>query len=108
MTLLYHITTVQEIERAARAGKYVPENFEVDGFIHCAYSNQLKSVAEARFRGRNDLALVEIDASRLDCHVVESDACFPHICGSLPMGAVTAVRTISIPERGSFEVPCNR
>jgi uncharacterized protein (DUF952 family) len=107
MTLIYHITTVQEIERAARVGKYLPASFEVDGFIHCAYSNQLRSVAEAKFRGKADLALLEIDSSRLDCPVVEGDATFPHIHGPLPMEAVTAIRNLSIPESGSFELPCN-
>ena len=105
MTLIYHITTVQEIERAARVGKYLPANFEADGFIHCAYSNQLRSVAAAKFRGKADLALVEIDSCRLDCPVVEGDAAFPHIHGPLPMEAVTAIRHISIPESGSFELP---
>jgi uncharacterized protein (DUF952 family) len=107
MTLIYHITTVQEIERAARVGEYLPANFEADGFIHCSYSNQLRSVAEAKFRGRADLALLEIDSSRLDVPVVEGDTTFPHIYGPLPMEAVTAIRDLSIPESGFFELPCS-
>jgi uncharacterized protein (DUF952 family) len=79
MTLIYHITTVQEIESAARVGEYLPANFEVDGFVHCAYSNQIRSVAEAKFRGKAELALLEIDSSLLDCPVVEGDASFPHL-----------------------------
>ena len=107
MTLIYHITTMPAIERAARVGVYVPDHFEADGFIHCAYSNQLRSVAEAKFRGEDNLALLEIDSSRLECSVIEGDGRFPHIHGVLPMEAVMDIREISVPVTGSFELPCN-
>jgi uncharacterized protein (DUF952 family) len=107
MTLIYHITTMPKMERAARVAVYVPDHFEADGFIHCAYSHQLRSVAEAKFRGEDNLALLEIDSSRLACSVIEGGGGFPHIHGVLPMEAVAAIREISVPVTGPFELPCN-
>jgi uncharacterized protein (DUF952 family) len=60
-------------------GEYLSANFEAQGFIHCAYSNQFRSVIEAKFRGEDDLALLEIDSSRLECSVKVGDGGFSHI-----------------------------
>lgn len=110
---IYHIAMLDEVEHAARSGSYAPESLRVEGFIHCSYAHQIRGVAEAKFRGRDKLALLEIDRSRLDASVVDENLFggserFPHLYGSLPMTAVLSIREIAVPEHGFFELPCVR
>ena len=93
-------------------GEYVPPTFESDGFIHCSYGSQVKAVADTYFRGRKDLALLEIDPSLVksrvvDEHLVGGEKLYPHIYGSLPMSAVISIRELVCQKDGTFKLPCN-
>jgi uncharacterized protein (DUF952 family) len=112
MKRIYHIALLSDIERAGRVGEYIPPTFESDGFIHCSYGNQVKAVADAFFRGHEDLALVEIDPASVVSRIVDENLVggkelYPHIYGSLPMSAVTSLRELVCQEDGSFKLPCN-
>ena len=67
MMPIFHITSRAEAEKALRTGTYVSTAFHHDGFIHCSYARQLTRVADARFPGRSDLVLLEIDRDRVGC-----------------------------------------
>ncbi len=112
MTPIFHITTRAEADEARRAGTYVAAAFPSEGFIHCSYARQLAGVADARFRGRQDLVLLEIDRGRVGCAVVDENLeggpeLFPHVYGPLPMSAVTAVHAFPCGPDGTFELPAS-
>jgi len=112
MSPIYHIAPAAHIERAARAGQYVPDAFATDGFIHCSRAHQVKRVADAYFAGQRNLVLLEIDPSKLTCPVVDENLTggadlYPHIYGPLPMTAVISVRELLSDAQGSFSLPCN-
>ena len=95
--MIYHITSAGEARAAGESGEYAPEAFALEGFIHCSYAHQLPSVANARFKGRTGLVLLEIDPAQLNCKVVDENLeggteLFPHIYGRLPMSAVVRIR----------------
>ena len=110
MMPLYHITTRSEAVAAEQSGEYIPTAFAADGFIHCSHARQVVWVANQRFRGRQDLVLLEIDPARLSCPVVEEnleggEELFPHIYGPLPFSAVVWVHAFPCEGQGSFELP---
>jgi uncharacterized protein (DUF952 family) len=110
MNTIYHITSSEEIESARQAGSYAPKAFAADGFIHCSYPHQIHEVANRRFVGRSDLALLEIDRGRLSCDVLDENLeggaeLFPHIYGRLPMAAVVRVHPFPCRADGRFELP---
>jgi uncharacterized protein (DUF952 family) len=108
---IYHIAPAAEIERAARSGGYAPSSVATVGFIHCCYGQQLSGVADRLFRGEENLLLLEIDPTRVNCRVVVEnldgrDELFPHVYGELPMTAVLAIRELRCTPDGGFNMPC--
>jgi uncharacterized protein (DUF952 family) len=110
MTTIFHITTLEEADAAARVHSYAPQAFADEGFIHCSYPHQIRAVANRRFAGRSDLVLLEIDPQRLSCRVVAENLeggteQFPHIYGRLPISAVMRVVAFPCGSDGRFELP---
>jgi len=106
---LYHITSAREADEAERSGTYVPAAFGREGFIHCSYAHQVLATANRIFRGRQDLVLLEIDATKVACDVVEENLeggaqLFPHIYGHLEMSAVVRVHDFPCDANGGFSV----
>ena len=94
--------------KAAACGTYVPEGFEAEGFVHCSYATQVSWVANARFKDRTDLVLLEIDPGLLTCKVIDENLeggseLFPHIYGPLPMSAVTGIHEFPCDFAGRFD-----
>jgi len=107
---IFHITTAREARDAAQSGTYAPEAFDADGFIHCSYARQVRSVANRFLAGAADLVLLEIDCSRLTCRVVDENLeggtdLFPHVYGRLPMSAVVHVHEFPCGADGRFDWP---
>jgi uncharacterized protein (DUF952 family) len=109
MRRLYHITSKREVQEARVKGIYIPTAFPSEGFIHCSYEHQVIATANRIFRGRGDLALLEIDPAKLDCRVVEENLeggseLFPHIYGPLKMTAVIAVHEFHCDSDGTLSI----
>ena len=80
-----------------------------EGFIHCSFATQVAAIANLLYSGRDDVVLLEIDTSRLQCPVrIENvdggEAVYPHIYGPLPAAAVVSVRLIPRRGDGSLDV----
>src|SRR4030095_1542088 len=93
MTVLFHITTRRDWERAMRAGIYTAASLDGDGFIHCATATQHAAGAHAALRGRPGLVLLLVDSERLTAEVRFEQAApggeaFPHVYGPLDLDAV--------------------
>lgn len=110
MRPLYHITTEAEFNAAKAFGKYYPEKFEEEGFIHCSHLHQVVKVANARFAGLAGLVLIEIEPTKLSSEVIEEDLydaneLFPHIYGPLELQAVIKVHQFPCELDNSFKLP---
>lgn len=110
MNPIFHITSRTEAAEALRSGEYVPETYDVDGFIHCSYAHQLTRVANHIFGARSDLVVLEIDRTALSCDVVDENLeggveLFPHIYGRLPMSAVVRIHDLPCRSDGRFDLP---
>ncbi len=98
--LIYHITSAEEWNLAQSKGEYEPRQFADEGFIHCSYSHQLKTVVKRFFQGQQNLVVLEINPAALKCDVIEENLeggteLYPHVYGKLPLDAVVNCHPIA-------------
>jgi len=108
--MIFHITTREAWDAAARAGEYPGDTLDVEGFIHCSEQHQVAGVANVRFAGRDDLVLLQIDPSKVRAEIRYEDApdgsgTFPHIYGPLNADAVARVVAYRSNDDGLFGEP---
>jgi uncharacterized protein (DUF952 family) len=116
--LILHITSKKEWLDAKKRGEYVAPSLETEGFIHCSTEKQVLHVANAFYRGQNDLVLLKLDEAKLKPEIKweppagpkapghsDSDL-FPHIYGAVNLTAVASVLDLEPdPASGSFSLP---
>lgn len=108
MQRIFHITSRTAWTEALANAHYEGDTLKSEGFIHCSEAQQVLRVANARFQGRRELVLLEIDPALLAAELRYEDGgggeLFPHIYGPLNCNAVTAVRDFAPDESGTFGV----
>ena len=109
MSIIFHIANREVWERDSH-GYYEPEQFAIDGFIHCSTPEQLLPVANLRFRGQLELVLLEIDTDLVTPEIRYENLegglkLFPHIYGQLERKAVLRVREFTPGLDGFFSMP---
>ena len=110
---LYHIIGRDDWAEAERLGRYAPDGYAIEGFIHLSKGDQLLRPANLLYRARNDLSLLRIDPERLRAELLYEpgshgeDELFPHLYGALNLDAV--IGTIAFPPNpdGSFDLPAD-
>lgn len=116
--MILHITSRAEWSAAQARGEYIAPSLQTEGFIHCSTDKQVAHVANAFYRGRNDLVLLMIDEAKLKPElkweppaglpapgISESDS-FPHIFGPINLTAVASVLDfVPDPVSGTFTLP---
>ncbi len=107
MTAIFHIVAEPDWRAACAQGSYRPPSLEQEGFVHFSYRDQVARTANARFRGRTDLLVVEVDPARLPYPVVDEDLYgsnedFPHVYGAIPTAAAVAEHRLGATADGGF------
>ena len=115
--MILHITSRAEWVDAQTHGEYIAPSLSTEGFIHCSTEKQVLHVANAFYRGRNDLVLLKLDESKLKpdlkweppagppaLGISESDL-FPHIFGPINLTAVVSVLDFVPDSAGTFILP---
>lgn len=69
MSVLFHIATARDWERAADTGTYTTASLHRDGIIGCSSAAHHAAVANHWFAGRTDLVLLLVDTDRLQSEV---------------------------------------
>jgi len=117
--IVYHITTRTEWQAALEAGVYTSPTLDSAGFIHASTVEQVIPVANAFYRGQEDLILLVINAALLRSdlrweppdHIAETDApvpeqgLFPHIYGPIALDSVVEVLDLLVDSAGVFDLP---
>lgn len=104
---IYHITRRDEWKAALEFGEYRTGSLDTEGFIHCSLRRQVLPVANAFYRGQEDLVLLEIDPALVSAdirHEGEADH-FPHIYGPVNIDAVLRLAEFLPQPDGSFAFP---
>ena len=112
---LFHIASRSQWEDARHREAYRAETLESEGFIHCSTIHQVLPVADALFRGQQDLVLLLIDSSKVLAPLVyeagasiggtsvgETSERYPHFYGPLNREAVLAVYDLLPDAHGKF------
>jgi len=116
--VIYHIALEAEWESALEAGEYrsstLGRALEDEGFLHAAYGNQVRGVAEAFYGEVSEpLVLLTIDERRLtvplrveavDHQEGQADG-YPHIYGPLDVAAVVMATPLLRHRPGALELP---
>ena len=90
---IYHIAISAHWRAQKDSGHYQPDAFVGEGFIHCAFIQQLDGVAERYFKGVGELVILGINCNlltvELRCeNLLGASELFPHIYGPLNTDAV--------------------
>lgn len=112
--MILHITSKAEWLEAQQRGEYIAPSLQSEGFIHCSTENQVLHVANAFYRGRNDLVLLNVNEAELKPElkweppagkpapgISDSDK-FPHIFGPINLTAVASVLDLVPDAKGEF------
>lgn len=107
--LIFHITTRKEWKKYQKGGRYSPENFEQEGFIHASRGNQLEETANRFFSNRNKILLLVIDMARLVPEVQyeedpETGEQYPHIYGPVNIDAIVDKLDVYAEKEGEFRI----
>ena len=101
--MILHITSKQEWLEAQTRGEYSAPSLQTEGFIHCSTENQVLHVANAFYRGRNDLVLLKLDEAKIKPELkweppagppapgISNSDKFPHIFGPINLTAIASV-----------------
>ncbi len=116
--MILHITSKSEWEQAQQRGEYIAPSLQTEGFIHCSTENQVLHVANAFYRGRNDLVLLKLDEAQLKPELkweppagspapgISDSDLFPHIFGPINLTAVASVLNFEPDSAsGNFSLP---
>ncbi len=108
---MFHIIDEELWNNTKGGSEYVPQRYEIDGFIHLSGLHQVLRPANLLYQGRDDLLLLEISVAALTAELRYEpgshgeDEMFPHLYGALNIDAVQAVHGFGCLPDGSFELP---
>jgi uncharacterized protein (DUF952 family) len=100
-TVIYKIVPAALWQEAQARGEFAGSPVDVqDGFIHFSTAEQVADTARKHFAGQQDLLLVTIDATQLPLRwePARGGQLFPHLYGPLPLWAVRAVESFTVPD----------
>jgi len=107
VTVLYHLTTRSEWERARTFPEYTAPSLAAQGFLHASASlEQLLWVANRRFPGAQDVVVLCIDRALVKAEIRYEHGGhkepFPHVYGPLNTDAIVEVRRLRQDRAGAF------
>jgi uncharacterized protein (DUF952 family) len=115
--MIFHITTADHWQTAQRLGQYQADSLTTEGFIHGAERHQVLDVANAFYRGKDNLVVLKIDPHKLNAPVrweapvhpqadqadqVSNHQHFPHIYGAINLDAVSGVSVLVAGDDGRY------
>lgn len=119
--MILHITSKKQWDKAQVSGLYYPDNFTLDGFIHCSSAAQVLGVANNFYAGQTDLLLMCIDPKKVEAPLkyeppihphggydpspTDTIDLYPHIYGPLNLDAVVMVEDFVARPDGRFDLP---
>lgn len=110
---LFHLALAADWAEAFKTGEYRTSTLGMTldevGYIHASHAHQVQGVADAFYRGRDDVILLAIDPERVPSEIREdldprSGQRFPHLYGALPVGAVVAAHSVGLAADGTLDL----
>lgn len=109
-SVAYKIETEDAWAQAQRAGLYEGSPLDrADGFIHLSSRNQTRETAAKWFTRQTGLVLLRVDLEAIGASVrweaSRGGELFPHVYGTLPLSAVSAMWALPLSPDGSHIFP---
>ena len=110
-SVVFHIISSKNWAEAQEFGRYAPDRFDIEGFIHLSKKSQILRPANLLYKGQRDLSLLVIDVALLQAKLVYEPGShgetelFPHLYGELNLDAVTNIIRFRCEPDGSFALP---
>jgi len=105
--MIYHIVLEKDYLPSIKGDSYIPSNFNVDGFVHCALEVSVITVANDYYSNTEDrLLLLKLDPKKLKSQTkyepampgkgagtrhISTSVVFPHIYGPIEHSAVDGI-----------------
>jgi uncharacterized protein (DUF952 family) len=110
MSLIYHIAEEEAVQKAIATGFYQVESLISEGFIHCSTKEEVANTANRHYKGKTNLTLLEIDASKIVAPLKYENLSggsiqYPHIYGLLNCDAILAAYQFNSSDDGIFLFP---
>jgi len=107
--MIYHITERNKFIQSLQTGKYFPDNYEKEGFIHCSTKTQVVKVANRYYGTHSDLVLLAIDTSKIEFQVKYENLeggieLYPHIYGPISSREIKKISSL-VWDGASFSFP---
>ena len=105
---IFHITTAGEWRAATLAGHYTAPSLADEGFIHTSTAAQVPGTAGRYYAEVDDLVLLEIDPAAVTAEIrweSSHDELYPHIYGTLDVGAVRSAEPFGPEPDGRYPQP---
>ena len=108
--MMYRIAEMRDWEAAQASGYFASADLTTEGFVHCCTAQQIASVANRYYQGREGLLLLEIDETKVYVPLKWEDLTnagqlFPHVYGHIPLAAVTRCLDLKPGADGRFSSP---
>jgi uncharacterized protein (DUF952 family) len=108
--IVYKVMLAAELEQMRRDGIFHGSPADIaDGYIHLSCASQVAATLDKHYGGVDGLMLAAVDLSALGDAVrwepSRGGQLFPHIYGSLPVGAVISVATLERTPDGTVKLP---
>ena len=108
--MIYHVTNPAAWKKGQEDGRYLPEGFDKEGFIHCSKMEQIAGVGERYYAGQTGLLILGINPDKLTSKLVfentmGGEELFPHIYGPLNLDAVESTAEFGQSAVGAFVFP---
>ncbi len=105
MRHLFHI--VPRARWADVVDTYRPDSLLVEGFVHCAFAEQVAGVADRHYRLAADLVVVELAPDTISSEIRVEDSTgsgtgYPHVYGPIPRRSVVAVHQLHRDPSGHY------
>ncbi len=99
MERIFHISSIEDWQKAQQTGAYRDKSLVEEGFIHNSTWRQVGPTLARHFQGKTDLILLEIDPTSISSLLKYEEAhgeLYPHIYGEIPLQAIVATRKIPL------------
>ncbi len=107
---IYHICRHDEWQSAVADGVYLGSSQDAaDGYIHFSNRNQAEASAAKHRAGQSGLVLLKVDPAMLGealkWEPSRDGKLFPHLYGTLPLSAITAIYDLPLAASGRHIFP---
>ncbi|MGK7886416.1 MAG: DUF952 domain-containing protein [Crocosphaera sp.] len=116
--MIFHITTLENWQKAQLKNEYKSTSLEKEGFIHCSNKSQVIIIANTFYRDYEQLIVLEINPNKLLAEVkwespvhpnpnldnnINDTEKFPHVYGTINLDAVEKIIYLCKDDQGLFK-----